>query len=68
MGCRRMSEWAKGERVEAFGVVGGEGPTEHRKTFVLDAEGVVRAIVDDERDMEAHPVGALVAVQELAGG
>lgn len=63
-----LSDWPKGETMEAFGVLRGEGPTALRRTFVFDAEGVVRAIIEDERDMEAHPVGALAAVQELASG
>ena len=38
-----------------------------RATFVFEAEGVLRAVIDDQRDMEAHPTGALAAVKELAG-
>ena len=37
-----------------------------RITFVLDKAHVVRAIIDDPRDMERHAKEALTAVQELA--
>lgn len=37
-----------------------------RITFVLDKDHVVRAIIDDPRDMERHAKEALAAVQELA--
>ena len=36
-------------------------------TFIFDAEGTLTAVVDDQRDMNAHPAGALEAVKALAG-
>jgi peroxiredoxin Q/BCP len=62
-----LSDWPEGKTIAAFGV-GREGSTTaSRVTFVFDADGVVQAIIDDARDMEAHPVGALEAVRRLAG-
>ena len=63
-----LSDWSGYETIAAFGV-GREGsPTSQRATFVFDAGGVLRAVVDDARDMNAHPEGALAAVKEIAGG
>ena len=39
-----------------------------RVTFVFDAGGVVRAVIDEPREMQAHPDGALEAVRALASG
>ena len=41
------------------------GQTARRVTFVFDAEGVLRDVIDDEREMSAHPDGAVEAVQRL---
>jgi peroxiredoxin Q/BCP len=62
-----LSDWPANETLEAFGVKREGGPTAMRKTFIFDADRVVRAVVDDQRDMPAHPAGALEAVKELAG-
>ncbi len=64
-----LSDWYENKTIEAFGVAGGgDAPTARRATFVFDADGVVRAVIDDQRDMQAHPSGALAAVKELTGG
>ena len=34
-------------------------------TFVFDAEGVLRDVIHDEREMSAHPDGAVEAVRRL---
>lgn len=63
-----LSDWSEYATIAAFGV-GREGsPTSQRATFVFDAAGVLRAVVDDASDMNAHPQGALAAVKEIAGG
>ena len=62
-----LSDWPNLRTMETFGVKSETGPTAQRVTFVFDAEGVLRHIVDDARDMEAHPTGALEAVRGLAG-
>jgi peroxiredoxin len=63
-----LSDWPDFATIAAFGV-GREGSTiAQRATFVFDAEGVLQAVVDDPRDMNAHPAGALAAVKAIAGG
>ena len=62
-----LSDWPQYQTIQAFGI-GREGsPTASRATFIFDAQGVLRAVVDDQRDMNAHPQGALKIVRELAG-
>ncbi len=63
-----LSDWPTYATIAAFGV-GREGaPTAMRATFVFDADGMLRGVVDDQRDMNAHPQGALKLVREIAGG
>lgn len=63
-----LSDWPDLKTIAAFGV-GREGnPTAQRVTFVFDASGALRGVVDDARDMEAHPGGALELVKSIAGG
>jgi peroxiredoxin len=62
-----LSDWPKYEASASFDVQTETGPTTKRVTYVFDAEGIVRAVIDDERDMEAHSIGALAAVRDLAG-
>lgn len=61
-----LSDWPNGRTVAAFGVQREQGPTARRVTFVFDAGGVLREVIDDERSMEAHPEGALAAVRRIA--
>lgn len=63
-----LSDWPEYKTIAAFGVDREQGPTARRGTFIFDAGGVLRAVVTDERDMDAHPIGALEAVKELAEG
>jgi len=62
-----LSDWPKYEASASFDVQGASGPTTRRVTYVFDADGVVRAVIDDEKDMEAHPNGALATVRGLTG-
>ena len=61
-----LSDWPSGRTVATFGVQREQGPTARRVTFVFDAGGVLREVIDDERSMEAHPEGALAAVRRIA--
>lgn len=61
-----LSDWPNYRTIEAFGVQRESGPTARRVTFIFDAEGVLREIVDDEREMDAHSEGAVAAVKRLA--
>jgi peroxiredoxin (alkyl hydroperoxide reductase subunit C) len=62
-----LSDWSDFKTMDSVGVKRDGANLAMRKTLIFDAEGVVKAIVDDERDMDAHPAGALAAVKELAG-
>ena len=62
-----LSDWPEYETIAAFGVGRESGPTARRVTFVFDAKGVLRDVIDDERDMDAHAEGALEAVKRLHG-
>jgi len=63
-----LSDWPENKTIAAFGVDREGSTTAMRATFVFDTGGVVQAVIDDPRDMDAHPVGALEAVKRLAGG
>ena len=60
-----LSDWPAKKTIEAFGVQREGAETAMRYTFVFDEDGVVRQVIDDPRDMNAHPAGALAAVQSL---
>jgi peroxiredoxin len=62
-----LSDWPELETIEAFGVRREGARVAMRATFVFDAGGTLRAVIDDQRDMNAHPMGALAAVKEIAG-
>ncbi len=61
-----LSDWPSNRTIETFGVGRDQGPTAMRATFVFDAEGVLRTVIDDQGDMEAHPDGAFDAVKAIA--
>ena len=63
-----LSDWPDNGTIATFGVEAEAGPTARRATFVFDAEGVLRAIIDDAKVMEAHPDGALAAVRSIVAG
>ena len=63
-----LSDWPDNETMRAFGAVSEGSGVATRVTFVFDAEGVVRAVIESGREMQAHPDGALEAVRELARG
>ena len=60
-----LSDWPDRKTIATFGVEREAGPTARRVTFVFDAEGVLRDVIDDEREMSAHPDGAVEAVRRL---
>jgi peroxiredoxin Q/BCP len=51
----------------AFGMPDGSSEIQGRMTYVIDKDGVVRAIIDETEDMDAHVDAVLTAVQSLAG-
>jgi len=62
-----LSDWPDNATMQAFGAVSEGSDVAARVTFVFDAGGVVRAVIESGRDMQVHPDGALAAVRELAG-
>jgi peroxiredoxin len=62
-----LSDWPDLATIETFGVRREGAQVAQRATFIFDAEGTLTAVVDDQRDMNAHPAGALEAVKALAG-
>ena len=62
-----LSDWPKYETIAAFGVERENSTTALRGTFVFDQQGVLRAVIDDQQNMEAHPDGALAAVKAIVG-
>ena len=62
-----LSDWPDLETIDTFGVRREGAQVAQRVTFVFDAEGTLNTVIDDQRDMNAHPVGALAAVKALAG-
>ncbi len=63
-----LSDWPNNRTIATFGVERDGAPTARRVTFVFDAEGVLRSVIDDEREMQAHPDGAVEAVKALVEG
>jgi peroxiredoxin len=61
-----LSDWPELQTIAAFGVGRDGNPTAQRVTFIFDATGTLRTVIDDSRDMNAHPTGALAAVKDLA--
>lgn len=61
-----LSDWPKYETIAKFGVSRENTTTAMRGTFVFDRQGVLRAVIDDQQNMEAHPEGALAAVKAIA--
>lgn len=62
-----LSDWPDLATIDTFGVRREGSQTAMRATFVFDADGVLQAVIDDQRDMNAHPQGALEAVKAIVG-
>jgi peroxiredoxin len=63
-----LSDWPDLATIEKFGVRREGAQVAQRTTFIFDAEGVLRNVIDDRRDINAHTVGALEAVKALSAG
>ncbi len=61
-----LSDWPQYRTIAAFGVGRDQGPTARRVTFVFDGGGVLRELLDEERDMDAHGAFALEAARRVA--
>ena len=60
-----LSDWPDYRTIAAFGVVREGSSVATRSTFVFDTDGVVQAVIDDQRNVQVHPDGALEAVKRL---
>ncbi|MGE0228935.1 MAG: peroxiredoxin family protein [Dehalococcoidia bacterium] len=63
-----LSDWPKYATIAAFGVDRPDSPLARRVTFVFDADGICRLVIDEEREMDAHRDGALAIAKTLAAG
>lgn len=63
-----LSDWPSYATVKVFGVLRDHSPVAVRSTFVFDRAGIIRAVISDAPNVQAHVDGALVAVRELAAG
>jgi peroxiredoxin len=61
-----LGDWPLYTVSRAFGVYNEERHVTSRVTFVLDENRVVRAVIDEPRDMEKHSQDALAAVRALS--
>lgn len=52
---------------KAYGVYNADVHLARRVTFVIDGGGVIRAVIDDARDVERHAREALEVVKSLGG-
>ena len=60
-----LSDWPDSKTIAAFGIGRDGAPTANRVTFVFDAEGVVRAVIDDA-EAQLVGVGMRAAVDDIA--
>ena len=61
-----LGDWPQDAVSKAYGVYNEERSIAGRVTFVIDGERVIRAVIDDARDMERHSKEALEAVRALS--
>jgi peroxiredoxin len=61
-----LSDWPDLKTIDTFGVRNESRPTARRATFIFDAAAVLQAVVDDQGDMNAHSLGALKVLRDLA--
>jgi peroxiredoxin Q/BCP len=63
-----LSDWPDLSTIQTFGVQREGAQVAMRTTFVFDTEGVLQAVIDDQRDMNVHAEGALEAVKRIVEG
>ena len=61
-----LGDWPLNAVARAYGVYNEERFIANRVTFVIDKDRVIRAVIDEPRDMERHSRDALAAVQALS--
>ena len=60
-----LGDWPLNKTGRAYDVYNDERYITNRTTFVIDKDRVIRAVIDDARDMERHSKDALEAVRAL---
>jgi peroxiredoxin len=63
-----LGDWPLNKAGRAYDVYNEERYLTNRVTFVIDKDRVIRAVIDDPRDMERHSKDALAAVKALESG
>ena len=61
-----LGDFPWGKTGKAWGILNEERGITARMTYVIDEQGVVRHVVDAQRDFNAHPEGALEFLQSMA--
>ena len=61
-----LSDWPHNATAKAYDVWREDRNLPSRVTYVIDKEGIVRGVIESERDMEVHSREALRVVRELA--
>lgn len=62
-----LGDWPHNTVSKAFGVYKEAEFVAARVTFVLDAEHVIRAVIEDEKDVKRHISESLAVLRGLAG-
>ena len=60
-----LGDFPWGRTGKAWGILNEERGITSRMTYVIDADGVVRHIIDSPRDFNSHPEGALEFVKSM---
>ncbi len=61
-----LGDFPWGKTGKAWGILNEERGITARMTYVIDAAGVVREIIDAPRDFHAHPEGALEFLKSMS--
>jgi peroxiredoxin Q/BCP len=62
-----LGDWPLHTVSHAYGVYDEEKHYDRRVTFVLDADHVIRAVIEEERQVDRHISESLAVLRELAG-
>ncbi len=60
-----LGDWPLNKVARAYDVYNEERYVASRVTFVIDEDRVIRAVIDEPREMEKHSQDALAAVKSL---
>jgi peroxiredoxin Q/BCP len=61
-----LGDWPLNRASHAYDVYNDERYISNRVTFVIDENRVIRAVIDEPRDMEKHSTEALAAIRSIA--